>query len=86
MPFEKGNTLGKGRPQGSKNRLPDRNELCDLLDMITADLVSNYDKLTTGQKIRIITSFSNLYQDSALQDLKNALSELKTGSITFDFQ
>lgn len=75
----------KGRPKGSKQRLPDRETLCDLLNTITEDLLHNYDRLTTSQKIKIVTSFTNLYQDSALTDLQSAIESLNSGVITFDF-
>ena len=86
MKFVKG-TSGNynGRPLGSKSKLPDRETLCELLDTITGDLMNNYTLLTTSQKIRILTSFTNLYQDSALQELKEALSSVTSSSITFDF-
>lgn len=75
-----------GRPKGSKQRLPDREQLCELLDRITADLVNNYDSLTMNQRIRILSHFGSLYNDSALTDLQEALAELSKGSvITFDF-
>jgi len=74
-----------GRPKGSKQRLPDRESLCDLLDMITSDLVTNYDRLTTSQKIRIMTSFTNLYHDVTIRDLRDALENATSGVIRFDF-
>lgn len=74
-----------GRPPGSKGRLPDKESLCDLLDMITSDLINNYDRLTTAQKIKIITSFTNLYQDSTLNELRDALNNVTSGVIKFDF-
>ena len=78
-----GNPLG--RPKGSIQRLPERENLCDLLDTITSDLMTNYALLTTSQKIRILTSFTNLYQDTVLQELQQALSSVTSNSITFDF-
>jgi hypothetical protein len=74
-----------GRPKGSKQRLPDRESLCDLLDMITSDLVTNYERLTTSQKIRIMTSFTNLYHDVTIRDLRDALENATSGVIRFDF-
>ena len=63
MSFEKGNRHGKGRPKGSKNALPDRKLLIELLDTIIDDLATNYDKLTTNQKIRILQHFNALYKE-----------------------
>lgn len=74
-----------GRPLGSKSKLPDRESLCELLDTITGDLMSNYTLLTTSQKIRILTSFTNLYQDSTIQALQEALTGISSSTITFDF-
>ena len=74
-----------GRPLGCVQRLPDRETLCEVLDTITSDLMSNYSLLTTSQKIRILTSFTNLYQDSTLQELQQALSSMTSSTITFDF-
>ena len=86
MKFVKG-TSGNynGRPLGSKSKLPDRETLCELLDTITGDLMTNYALLTTSQKIRILTSFTNLYQDSIIQGLQEALTGLTANTITFDF-
>lgn len=75
----------KGRPIGSVQRLPNRETLCEVLDTITSDLVSNYALLTTSQKIRILTSFTPLYQDSTLRELQTALSGMSSSTITFDF-
>jgi hypothetical protein len=75
----------KGRPLGSVQRLPDRDTLCQVLDAITSDLVTNYALLTTSQKIRILTSFTPLYQDSTLRELQTALSGMSSSTITFDF-
>lgn len=74
-----------GRPKG-KSRLPDKEKLCDLLDMIVQDLNENFEKLSTNQRIRILTSYTALYQDSALQDLQEALRSISGSSvIKFDF-
>jgi len=75
----------KGRPIGSVQRLPDRETLCEVLDTITSDLMSNYSLLTTSQKIRILISFTPLYQDSTLRELQQALTGMTSSTITFDF-
>lgn len=74
-----------GRPKGSKNKLPNRDTLNDLLDTITSDLRTNYHTLNTSHKIRILTAFTNLYSDSVIQELQDTLSNLTTGTISFDF-
>lgn len=86
MPFQSGISGNpNGRPKGAKGRLPDKDSLCDLLDLITSDLTANYERLTISQKIRIVTSFSALYQDSTLNELREALTNVTSGVIKFDF-
>ena len=53
--FQVGNS---GRPKGSKNQKPSVKELNQLLNMITSDLILNYDLLSTNEKIRILHSFA----------------------------
>jgi hypothetical protein len=83
IPGQSGNI--KGRPIGSKQKLPQRESLCNLLDRITADFTENYTTLTTAQKIRILASFTQLYQDSAINELQQTLTGLSATAITFDF-
>jgi hypothetical protein len=40
--FKQGNTFGKGRQLGSKNKLANRNKTIELLDKIIEDLQENY--------------------------------------------
>lgn len=44
----------KGRPIGSKNKLPNNELVNTLINNIVEDLNSNYSKLTTNQKIKIL--------------------------------
>jgi hypothetical protein len=44
----------KGRPQGAKNKLPNNEAVNDLINTIVNDLLTNYAKLTTNQKIKIL--------------------------------
>jgi len=74
-----------GRPVGSVQRLPNRETLCEVLDAITDDLMSNYSLLTTSQKIRILISFTPLYQDSTLRELQAAITGMTANTISFDF-
>lgn len=86
MRFQPGNTVGKGRPPGSKNKTPDRATLIQLLDEITKDLLTNYSKLKTSEKIRLLHAFNGLYQDSIIQALQDTLNDLGEGSvIRFEF-
>ena len=43
-----------GRPAGSKNKLPNYELVNALINNIVDDLNSNYSKLTTNQKIKIL--------------------------------
>ena len=60
--FKKGKK--NGRKLGSKNRVPCQKTLNTLLDLITSDLVNEFPKLTTNQKIRILHSFARKYTDN----------------------
>ena len=60
--FKKGKK--SGRKLGSKNKVPCQKTMNELLDTITIDLVENYHKLTTNQKIRILHSFARKYTDN----------------------
>ena len=44
----------KGRPAGSKNKLPNNELVNTLINNIVDDLNNNYSKLTTNQKIKIL--------------------------------
>jgi hypothetical protein len=59
--FKQGNTYGKGRPKNSRNKV-NKEVLYRLLDDITEDFNTNYDKLTTNQKLRLLIHFSHLYK------------------------
>lgn len=71
--FKVGNS---GRPKGSKNRKPSVKELNQLLNMITSDLILNYDLLSTNEKIRILHAFAKRFED-------NSVIQLET--VKFDF-
>jgi hypothetical protein len=43
-----------GRPVGSKNKLPSNELVNSLVNTIVDDLNTNYAKLTTNQKIKIL--------------------------------
>ena len=66
--FQVGNT---GRPKGSKNQKPSVKELNQLLNMITSDLILNYDLLSTNEKIRILYSFARKYDSDTTIQLDN---------------
>jgi hypothetical protein len=87
MQFQKGISGNpKGRKIGSKNVLPNRAELVELLNMITIDLTNNYDKLRNDQKIRILTAFNDLYKDSILIELQERINNtLEETNIYFEF-
>jgi len=43
-----------GRPKGAKNKLPSNELVNSLVHTIVDDLNTNYSKLTTNQKIKIL--------------------------------
>ena len=43
-----------GRPKGAKNKLPNNELVNSLVHTIVDDLNTNYSKLTTNQKIKIL--------------------------------
>ena len=67
MAFTPNNTYGKGRPLNSKNKLPDRESICNLIESILTDFQSKYESLTTAEKIKILEVFRNLYQPNYYQ-------------------
>jgi hypothetical protein len=44
----------KGRPPGAKNKLPNNEVVNELINTIVNDLLTNYARLTTNQKIKIL--------------------------------
>ena len=66
MPFEVNNKYGTGRPKNSRNKLPDRNQICELIDLIVSDFQQEYDKLTVNEKIKILEVFRNLFSNNLI--------------------
>jgi hypothetical protein len=60
--FEIGNRQGSGRPKGSKNKLV-KEDIYKLVNMVISDLNTNYDKLTTNQKLRLLHTFKGVIED-----------------------
>jgi hypothetical protein len=48
----------KGRPPGAKNKLPNNEVVNELINTIVNDLLTNYAKLTTNQKIKILNELT----------------------------
>lgn len=72
--FEKGNT---GRPKGAKGKSPRKEDIIKLLDYITKDLNDNAHKLTFNQRIKILTTFRQLYiQDELTKEEENFFKEI----------
>jgi len=61
MPFLPNNRCSSGRPKGSKNALPSRKEIVSLIDTIIADLTTNYELLSTQEKLQLLNCFKSLY-------------------------
>jgi hypothetical protein len=66
--FKHGNTYGKGRKLGSKNKLANRENTIQLLDKIIEDLQENYNILTTDDKLRLLSTFRQLYNYDIISD------------------
>ncbi len=71
-----------GRPKNSKNKLPNNELVCELINTIITDLTDNYSKLTTNQKIKIL----NVVKHKLIleQDYQNTNEVIKTIIITTD--
>ena len=63
MPFLPNNRYSSGRPKGSKNILPSRKEIVSLIDTIITDLTTNYELLTTQEKLQLLNTFKALYSN-----------------------
>ena len=63
MPFLPNNRYSSGRPKGSKNILPSRKEIVSLIDTIINDLTTNYELLTTQEKLQLLNTFKSLYSN-----------------------
>ena len=66
--FKQGNTFGKGRQLGSKNKLANRNKTIELLDKIIEDLQENYELLSIDDKLRLLSTFRQLYNFDVIND------------------
>jgi hypothetical protein len=66
--FKHGNTYGKGRRLGSKNKLANRELTVTLLDKIIEDLQENYNQLTIDDKLRLLSTFRQLYNYEEISD------------------
>ena len=71
-----------GRPKNSKNKLPNNELVCELINTIITDLTDNYSKLTTNQKIKIL----NVVKHKLIleQGNQNTNEVIKTIIITTD--
>jgi archaellum component FlaC len=66
--FKQGNTFGKGRQLGSKNKLANREKTIELLDKIIEDFQSNYELLSIDDKLRLLSTFRQLYNFEVVSD------------------
>lgn len=74
--FKQGNTFGKGRVKGSKNKLVNRERAVQLLDTIIEDLNTNYELLTIEDKLRILSTFKQLYNFEFINEMDD-VTEIK---------
>lgn len=73
--FKRGNP---GRPMGSRNKIPKRQEVVKLLNLITSDLLLNYPELSTSDKIKILSTFARLYFTEEEQEQSARIFHLTT--------
>jgi hypothetical protein len=66
--FKQGNTFGKGRKLGSKNKLANRDKTIELLDKIIEDFQRNYELLSIDDKLRLLSTFRQLYNFEIVND------------------
>jgi hypothetical protein len=62
---------------GTVNKV-NQKKMNELLDTITSDLVENYHKLTTNQKLRILHSFARKYDNDSIIQLDNLRFEFNS--------
>lgn len=77
MPFQPNNKYSLGRPKGSKNSLPCRKEIVSLIDTIISDLNTNYELLTTSEKLQLLNCFKSLYRDEYILSSEIPDNEIK---------
>ena len=66
--FKQGNTFGKGRQLGSKIKLANRDKTIELLDKIIEDFQRNYELLSIDDKLRLLSTFRQLYNFEIVND------------------
>ena len=66
--FKQGNNFGKGRQLGSKNKLANRDKTIELLDKIIEDFQLNYELLSIDDKLRLLSTFRQLYNFEIVND------------------
>lgn len=74
--FKQGNTFGKGRERGSKNKLVNRERAVELLDKIIEDLNANYYLLSIDEKLRVLATFKQLYNFEYINEISE-VSDIK---------
>ena len=83
MPFEKDDVRinRTGRPMGSQNKVPDRQKAVELLNKVIEDLSSQFEFLTTEEKIKLLQVFKGLF-DTNITVTENQLpTEIKINII-----
>jgi len=83
--FKQGNTYGKGRALGSKNKLANRERTIELLDKIIDDLNTNYELLSIDDKLRLLSTFRQLYNFDIINDGSD-LQEIRVNIISPNYE
>ena len=71
-------TNRNGRPKGSKNKLPNNEKVNELVNKIVNDFSANYTKLTTNQKIKILSIVRHklILDEPTFQDFQPVIIQL----------
>ena len=71
-------TNKSGRPKGSRNKLPSAEQVTNLINTIIEDFNTNYSKLSTNQKIKILNVVRHklILEDSSLSDFQPVIIQI----------
>ena len=82
--FTQGNTYSTGRPKGSLNKAPKREQICELLNTILDEFINEYDTLTKEDKLQILRTFRHLWRHEQSEPMHIPDNEIKVRIIQPD--